>query len=222
MEIQRISGGDISNGGTVLVSYSAADESEHTTSVTDRSFTSTVKLLENHVSLYGRVHDVDGTSTRQLALADALEQTAGIKLSGWRMSVGGEYQDRSSASASYTATRTYQSCSLRFGKRSSAQLRANQTERDYRDSPKTQWTRSYIIRYNTYPRRGLSLNIQGGISREEGTGRHRNRATARAKLRYSIRRLAMSVSYDFEDEQDKATSRDNNEQSISVRITRRF
>ena len=222
VEIQRIPGGDIPNGGTVLVSYSAADESEDATSVTDRRFASTVRLFDDRVRVYGRIHNIDSTSTRQLALADALDQVVGVKLSAWNIGVGGEYRDRSSPSASYTATRTYQSCSFHPGKRSTLALRASQSEVDYSDSPNNQWTHSYIMRYNTYPRIGWWFSVEGGLHREKGDRRNRDRRTVRGSLRYSYRRLSLTMSYGFEEEEAKDASRNDREQFVKATIIRRF
>ena len=221
-EIRRVPGGDIPNGGTVLVSYSAGDETEDRTSVMDRRLAASVDLFKDRVSIYGRVHDLESESDRQLAIADALDQVVGTRLSFANLSAGGEYQDRSAESASYTATRTYQSCSLRLGRRSKAQLRASQSERNYRDSASTYSTQSYILKYNNYPRSGVWLSVQGGLHRERGDSRDRDRATARASLRYTYRQLSAAVAYEFEEEDIKEDSRSNREEYISVRIIRRF
>ena len=78
VEIRRIAGGRIPDGGAVLVSYPAAAQAATAFSTWEDNFTFRLELWQGRLSLYGRYYVVENQGGQGLVLQDVRDTTVGL------------------------------------------------------------------------------------------------------------------------------------------------
>ena len=200
VEIRRVPGGRIPDGGTVFVDYLAVAQPADAFIAINDQCNVRLELFKGLLAFYGRINVVENVGGRSLVLEDLTATTAGAELSWGALQTGVEYQLYDSNLTPYETLRLFQSLTwdvtegltftLDGGESWTAFIKANRQQRDYHA----------IGRWQARLTSALSVNAEGGIRITEGPGVDQTLATSRFGLEFSKNNLAAHLSYDFQDQ----------------------
>jgi hypothetical protein len=200
MEIRRVPGGRIPEGGQVLVNYLASVPPSDDYSTVAQSYQARLDLWQGVVALYGRLTKVDNYGGESVVLRNLADRVLGLTVNWRGLAVGAERERQNSNLSPFHSDRTFQSLVLDLGVGTTLALDGEQSSTRYPDTGRTRQSRALIARYQQRLGAEFTAQLEGGVRRERGLGFDQDRAAARAALRYVYGKLAFSFSYDFEDE----------------------
>ncbi len=199
-EIQRVPGGTIPNGGTVLVDYVAlAQPSDSFTTLAQR-FNFRLDLLGDRLGLFGRLSFVDYYGGKSLILQEIVDQVVGLDLTAGWLRAGAEYEDFQSNLSPYTAVRLFQNLSVEPYEGSTFSLDVGETWSRFPEDGRKLTTYHFIGRSRLRLTSHLSINAEGGVRVQQGEGYDQTLNTARADLDFHYGKLVVQAGYEFQDE----------------------
>jgi hypothetical protein len=199
-EIQRVFGGRIPNGASVLVDYSAtAQPSDEFDTLADY-FLARLDLFDGLIGVYGRVNLIHNYGGESLVLEDVADEVAGVDLTWRGLRTGAEYENHDSNLTPYHASRLFQDYVYQLGEASSLSFDATQTWTTYPDVDRNDGVYQFIGRYQIQLMHSLGFNAEGGIRLERGQDIDRDLTTVRSGLDFAYGQLTMRLTYDLEDE----------------------
>ena len=200
LEIRRVPGGNIPNGGVVLVNYTAAAPPSDQYSTVMQFYQVRFDLFNGLLGLYARLNQVDNQGSKSVVLRDLSDRVAGAELS-WRwLGLGAERDRQDSNLSPFHSSRVYQSLAFDLGPGSTLAFDCEQSRTTYVDTGRTRASRSFIGRYRQQLGAFLACHLEGGLRRERGVGFDQDRVAVRVALNYAYGKLRIDLSYDFEDE----------------------
>ena len=199
-EIQRVLGGDIPDGTTVLVDYTTDSQPSDTYRTLEDYLEVRVDIQGQALSLYGRIEDVDHEGANISSLQELSRRVAGIDTS-WRwFRVGGEVEQVTSNHLPYRSFRLHENLSFSPLPQWVVSLNLAQRETTYSDSDETQRTYSYIARCRARLARQVSMRMEAGLLIEHRPGPNRELITAKTTLESQFGKLKTELGYELENE----------------------
>lgn len=220
VEIRRVTGGAIPNGGTVTVNYTAAAQPQATYDTQSDGYSARMEFLEGLLGVYGRLHTVRNDGAPPATAENVDDRTIGMDVSWGYLRAGAEYEDYESNVTPYRAIRFFQAVSCPIDRISQLGLDATETKSSYPDANREEESYQVIGRYHVRLLPSLGCGIEGGVHIDQGPGIDRNMKTARANLDFRVGQLSLAVSYDIMNEVYLDNNRDR--QSIHVSAQRSF
>jgi len=198
VEIRRVPGSTIPNGGSILADYTVAVRPSDSFTTIGNQVSFRLDLFDNLVGLYARWNVVNNHGGETLVLQNINDRIVGTDFT-WRwLRAGAEYEDYESNLAPYTAARLFQSLSFDLGREDNSTLsfNFNQAWTTYEDSATKQASYDFICRFRTRFTRYLSWTAEGGVHLNRGPGFDQTLWVARTGLEYSRGQLAVTLAYD--------------------------
>jgi hypothetical protein len=198
VQIQRVPGSTIVNGGSIRVSYQAVVQPSDSFTTLANQFGFRLDLFNNLIGLYARVNLVDNRGGESMVLQDINDKVVGTDVT-WRwLRAGAEYQDYDSNLAPFTAARLYQTLSFDLGPEANSTLSFNfsQSWTTYEDATE-QATYEFISRFRMRFTSYFFWNAEGGVHLNRGPGFDQTLWVARTGLEYSRGQLAVTLGYDY-------------------------
>ncbi len=220
MEVRRVPGGNISDGGNVLVDYTATAPPTDSYSTATQYYSVRLDLFDRRLAIYGRINQIDNVGGESLVLRNLADRAIGVEIPMRWLTIGGERDRQNSNLAPFYSQRLYQSCAFDLGVGSTLTLDAEESWAKFPDSGLTRQSRGFIGRYQWQLNSFLSCQLEGGLHRERGQGVDQDRKVARAALNFTYGRLLLNLSYDFEDE--NLVGELHRRQHVTLRIKRLF
>ena len=222
-EIQRVVGGTIPNGATVLVSYSALTPPSANGEILTDSYYVRLDLFQNLLELYGRISQVKnygGLAQNALSAPDSLDEDMGAEMHWLEFSAGAEYEIFESTLTPYRSTRLYQSFSQPLGTFGHFSLNAGESWISFSGTEQYMKTYQLIARYNMQVTRGLECSIEGGKRLEYGYAGDLTYTTVRGEVNWRIGELSVQLTYELEG--DTMPAEQLNQERVSLRVKRSF
>jgi hypothetical protein len=222
-EIQRVVGGDIPNGGAVLVSYSAANPGGGSFTTEHNQYRFRYYLLNQLLSVYGHIMMIEHNGGEQFTLEDVDERVIGLE-STWKwLNVGMEYQDYGSSLLSYETYRLFENISVPLSWRSMLNLSASQAWIYYPETNEDYKRYFHNMVYRNQLTRRLSFNIGGSVyiqRSENNESLDRDLLAANTRLNYKVGKTSISATceYRYEKFRDETIA----EQTAYLRVRRNF
>lgn len=200
-EVQRIFAGEIPNGSTVLVDYSAEGDQSARTRSRDIDSGFELEWLDGLLTFYADYRNRAYDSTEAARFENYQSRGMGLKSAYRIFEVGVDTSYVDSDSTTYEQLRYYQRINYRPVDDVFLGFEASQGTTDYSNPEQTQEINSYyaIVQYN--PVNMLSLSLQGGRYEEVGLGFDRLLDTAEFRVDVFLGKLTLYTSYRHETEE---------------------
>jgi hypothetical protein len=199
-EIKRTVGGQIPNGGTVRVDYSVVSQPSDSYTTFANQFQVRLDFFDGLLGLYGRLNLQDNYGGQSLVLEEITDQVAGLDFT-WRwLRTGAEYEVYDSNLSPYRTARLFENFTLAASPDATLGLDVGQSWSTFPQSHRTLATYHAIARTRLRLSSALTVNLEGGMRRQDGEGYDQNLATARANLEFKAGKLAMRAGYAYENE----------------------
>jgi hypothetical protein len=196
--IQRPAGSRIPIGSTVLVSYRAEPRPPGGYETLSEAFTIRFELWRNLWGIYARVDRSLNNAPQELNALDSFGYAFGTDVN-WRwILAGAEYSVYESNQTDVRSARFYENFTFHPDLASSLGLNCSQSFSEYHDPPREDHDYRIISRYRRGLAKALSLSIEGGVDYRRGTITDQTLGTARAMLDYSIGKMTINLSYDYQ------------------------
>jgi hypothetical protein len=222
-EIERVIGGNIPNGSTVLVTYSITNPGSGTFKNRQSVYRFRYELLGQLFAAYGRIRKVENYGGEQFTLGDVDEYVIGVE-SSWRaFNVGAEYQDYDSSLVSSETIRLFENATFPLTWRSSLNLSASQSWIYYPDTNEDFRRYFHNIVYRSQLTRRLSFKIGGSlyIQRSESDSLlDRDLLASNNSLNYNIGKTTFSAVYEYRYEETR--QEEINRHTAYLRVRRNF
>ena len=218
-EIQRVVGGLIPNGATVLVTYSAATPPSASGEILNDSYYARLDFFQGLLELYGRINQVKnygGLQQEELYTPDSLDEVAGAAAKWWNFSASAEYEIYESTLTPYHSTRLTQSYSQQLGMWGRCGLSAGETWTSYSATEQYMKTYQFIANYGIQLTSGLSCSIAGGRFSERGN-QDLDMTTMRGEVNWRIGELSVRLSYELEGQTVPGEQQDRQRIMLNVR-----
>lgn len=198
-EIQRMPGGQIPNGSTVYVDYTAVQTGSYKYDAHSNSFYAGITVLNRLLEVYYRgrfMHYKNVEKSDLLTLNYLRGNTFGGKIGYWDAELGVEYEDHNSTITPYKLMRYFLNIQKRVGK---FILSANGNIRKY-NMVDEEIIRKYSdisgkAAYQINPKTKIDLML--GYRHQRGPGIDLDLVTASSEFRTSWRKLILSVVLDM-------------------------
>lgn len=199
-EIRRVSGGHISNGGDVLVSYVARNQESDNYTNLIHSIQWRLELFGRLLSLYARMTIDEKPGGTAATLNEFVDTVVGVE-SEWRgLQLGAEYEHYDSTLTPYEAYRFREGYTWAPLTYASFGLSLSQTFTAFPDTQRRVNYQDFIARCEIRPVRSLTIKLEGGYRMEQGDGVDQTIFTARADVAYNLGRFAALLGYEYHDE----------------------
>ena len=219
-QIQRIPGGTIPNGSVVYVDYTSGLQGSASYDSIANTAVLRLDFWNGLLGVYGRwsYQQYSGGKNLQLRMLD--DKTVGVD-SAWRgFRAGAEYETVDSNLAPYDRTRFTQSAHFQPGDKTDLTVNFDEGWTDFRDNHLRHTSYGFITRVQQQFTRRLTGGAEGGMRFERGDTFNRDLATARVWLDWTIGKLSVQASYEFNDESHPSDQQNRN--YVSLRIRRDF
>lgn len=216
-EIQRIFGGAIPAGSTVLVDYTAASGGSDSLYRAERGNGVDLDLYDRRLFLYARQRAADSFGGSTSVFENYREDVLGARTTWSWCEVGMEHVNHVADTLSYAGVNTY--ADLYWdGDSVSARLHNGYSTSDYRDQPGGLDVRTHTATVDWTPL-GL-VTVQGFAGRydEDTHTSRREMTTLEARLLFHLSQLMADCTYRIEDEKLDAERRER--RYVLVRISR--
>jgi hypothetical protein len=199
-EIKRVVGGQIPNGGTIRVDYTAVSQPSDSYTTVAHQFQVRLDFFNGLLGLYGHVNRQDNYGGKSLVLENINDKVAGLDVN-WRwLRAGAEYQVFDSNLSPYHSTRLFQNFACQPSPNTTLSLDVGQTWVTFTGVNRDLTTYHAIARARMQITPALSLNTEGGLRFQEGKGYDQQLVTTRANLEFKSGKLAVQAGYEYEDE----------------------
>ncbi len=220
VELRRVPGGRIPDGGTVFVDYQAVGQpADAFTTFTDQCHVR-LELWKGLLALYGRVNFVENSGGRSLVLEEVTATTGGAELAWGPLHTAVEYQLYDSNLAPYETVRVSQNLTWDLAEGLTFTLDGGASWTEFVQANRQQRDSHAIGRWRARLTSALSVDAEGGVRVTEGAGVDQTLATARFGLEFAMNKLAVRLSYDFQDQDYLGELR--NRHFLSFRMKRIF
>ena len=219
-QIERITGGQISDGAAVRVDYSAAlqDSSSFDTLGNNANFR--IDLWRGLFGIYGHWALQVYRGGEALLLRRLDDKTAGVD-AAWRwFRAGAEYEVIDSNIAPYNRRRVFQSAQFTPVAGTDVSLNADQNWTDYRDTNLHETAYGFIARLQQRLTSRLFTTLEGGVRFERGETFNQDYATCRAGLDWAVGKLTVKLTYEYNEESHLTDAQDRH--YIFLRVRRDF
>jgi len=222
-EIQRVPGGQISDGGIVLVSYRADQQPALSFDSKINRYGASLTILDNFVEFYFSGNNQNYSNVTEMNsdyLKTLNQKIYGIKLSYEYLDVGAEYEDYQSNITPYTSSRYF----LRIFRQTSDNLIAtiNGSYRVYNlidDNSRQNFADvSLMLAYLLGP--NSKLSFEGNYIFQEGRQIDLNLSTLRLEYTTAFRQIDITVG--FENYNRKLLADETRYSGVYAKIGRRF
>lgn len=196
LEIQRLTGGLIPNGGTVFVDYEVSQQLSYRFDAISNGFGASVMLFRNFLEVYFRAfeQDYDNVSGSAFRILKTVSQRLyGTRLTFKMLSGGFEYDDYQSNIVPYRSQRYFLTIAQTVGNRVNFSITGNL--RDYTltaDNEKQKFA-DVSGRIVYFFSRDSKFNIDGGYRFQEGRGLDLDLTTLRAEYLTRFRQFYTGV-----------------------------
>ena len=221
--LERVVGGDIPNGGTVIVSYIASGQATDRFTTREDRYQCRIDVLDGLLAVYARLNITDHSGGELLVLHNVTEQVLGAETSWHWLHAGAEYRDYDSSLLPYSSVRFFEDFVWRTTAGSSLRLGLSQMWTTYPETDEEIETLSWITHYRTHFTRALAFNAEGGVWRERGRADEaldRDLVTARTDLDYWIGQTTVRAGYEYQNEE--TLGEDRRRHLFDVRVERLF
>ena len=201
-EIQRVTSlsSAITNGATVLVTYSATQQPSAAYDSINNSMNFRIDLWDGRAGIYGRWTKIDYSGGEDLVLDPIDTKLVGLDAS-WRwLRTGLEYEVVKSRYAPYERLRVFQSLNYQPMLDATLSLDCDESWITQTDTGINQTYYSFIARYRQQLWMSLAWRIEGGFQMDRGGGYDRDVATARAGLDWEIGKIMFKLGYEYNNE----------------------
>lgn len=201
-EIQRVAslGSAITNGSTVLVTYTATQQPSAAYDSINNSANFRIDLWDGRMGIYGRWTKMDFHGGDDLVLDPMDTKLIGIDAS-WRwLRAGLEYEVVESKFAPYDRLRAFQSFNYQPMQDATLSLDCDESWITQTDTKINQSFYSFIARYRQQLWMSLAWRIEGGFQVDRGGGYDRDVATARTGLDWEIGKISFKIGYEYNNE----------------------
>lgn len=206
-EIRRVPGGRIPNGGSVLVTYTAAAPPSDAYTTLSRAAQVRLELFDRVVALYGRLNRISNYGGDSLILQELTDMVVGAEFT-WRwLRAGAEYEDYRSNLSPYSTVRFFQSFAFEPTESSTLSLDFAQSRTTFPDSDLARRSFSSIGRFRARIASPLLFSAEGGVRVERGQGVDQDLKTARAILDFVYGQMTASASYEFQQDDSQGELR---------------
>ena len=224
VEIRRLPGSHIPEGGGISVSYSIVSNPAGTSDTRTDSVSSRLSLWQGLLSFYGSygsTHvDQEGG---EILLTDTEDRLFGIDSVFGPLRVGAEYQEYQSNLSSFQSARFIQEFSRTIGDASNIRLTARQSLTTYDDNDDDRLeTESYSASYSTRLARSLTWSASAG-ERFENRSLDESDSTqlfANSDINFNMGLTSIRIGYEYRD--DDYTFSSNRRHFISANVRRSF
>jgi len=200
LEIRRMPGGLIPEGGAVLVTYTADSPPSGSFTAYGRALQVRITLFDELLAVYGRLNQIDHTGAKFLVLQNVSDRVAGAELKwGW-LQAGAEHQDFQSNFSPFRAQRLYETFTYERSPGSRLSVEFNQTWIQFPSLARNRRNYSVIARYRTQIFSFLQYSLEGGLRREAGHDFDQQLTTLRSQLVFDYGQLTVNLGYEYEKE----------------------
>lgn len=198
-EIQRVFGGAIPNGSSVLVDYTTDGATDDHLYRVERRVGVELDLWERLLFLYAHERAAVSVGDDSLIYQDYHETVAGLKSRLSWIEMGLEFADYSADALSYDGMSCFTDL-FWDGDSLSLKLHAGRSDITYRDHAGRLDTRTYTATCDWHPLPSLSLQVFAGDYHEDSESGQRDVVSAEGRLNYIISRLTLEGTYRYENE----------------------
>ncbi|MEI8290410.1 MAG: hypothetical protein WCH99_13150 [Verrucomicrobiota bacterium] len=219
-QIQRLTGGQISDGSLVAVDYTAGlpNSSSFDSLANNASFR--LDFWRGLVGFYGHWNLQVYNGGEALLLRRLDDKTVGVDFSWRRFRAGAEYEIVDSNLVPYERKRIFQSAQFHPLSGTDVNLNADQNWTDYHDNNLHQSSYGFIARCQQRLTSHLSTTLEGGVRFERGETFDHDYATCRAGLDWAVGKLSVKLTYEYNDESHLTDTQDRH--YIFLRMRRDF
>jgi hypothetical protein len=195
--INRLDGGNIPAGATVLVNYDTLATGPGSYDTATEGFQVRVELWDRFLSAFGRIDISRNDAPADLRIPAVTSYTLGAELN-WRwLGLGAEYQIYESEGYHYNAARLFQSAGFSPDGFSTASLNFSESWIDYSQTGQQEQIYRFVGRYHRSLTHRLGLDADLGASYHTGLGVDQTLAIARAAINYAIGKTTITATYDY-------------------------
>ena len=199
--IDRIVGGTIPPGATILVSYDATGRPTDDALVSRRTVNFRLQLLGRRLELYGRINPTASRGGETFQIEDGRDIVGGVR-SFWRSLRGGaEYRSNNSLARPYQSLRMFAGYTVYMGPASALGFDLSQVHARYTNPSNEDRIRSVTAHYRTRPRRWLTLGAAAGVRKERGDTRIRDLLTGNIYSEINVGKMSWVFGYEYENDQ---------------------
>ena len=199
VEIRRVPGSTILNGGSILVDYQVVVQPSDRFTTLANQFSFRLDLFNNLIGLYARLNLVNNHGGETLVLQNITDKIVGTDFSWRGVRAGAEYENYDSNLAPYTAKRLFQSLNFDLGRDANSTLSFNFNQAWTTHQAATeQSSYDFISRFRTRFTAHLSWDAEGGVRLSRGPGFDQTLWVARTGLEFSRGQLALKMGYDYQ------------------------
>ena len=200
IEIQRLPGGQIPDGGTVYVDYIATQLRSYKFDTWNNNFSANLAFFNNLIEFYFRYFDQDYSSIEnpnESVLKYITQHTYGIRSSVGFLSAGFEYENYNSNIIPFRSTRYFISLTRQFFNRLNGILSFNSRNYKYTFNQESQKFNDLTGRFLYQISRSWQFKLDGGYRFQQGRGIDLNLTTFRAELLTSWHKLTFAAGVDY-------------------------
>lgn len=222
-QIQRIPGGSIADGQTVLADYQAQGSPRFKFNTLGEDLGFRMDFLEDLIGIFYRVakEKHPKVSGDENAILQTLtDTTRGISLKYKNLRIELEDENYNSNLSPYKQLKLTESVTFNPTPRSALTLESSQSRIRLVDERATQKFFSFFSRFSANLNRYSRFNIEGGYRWQEGIGVNLNDTAASSSLEVNIGKFLMEVRYDFKKLLYLGDSLINH--FVSARVRRKF
>lgn len=202
VELRRVSGGHIPDGGVVSVNYPTTVQQSDVTATRQDDVSARLNLWQNRLGLsgaYGRLRDIGGgDGASSVVESDQWQVGADSYIS--LLHYGAEYQEYETDRTSFNRLRFYQNVTYVMSSRSRISVDCSETWVRYPESGDESRLQSYVGRYQTRLTPSLSFDAAAGerIERRDRYGtQEKTQFFGRTSVQYVIGRATFRTSYEY-------------------------
>lgn len=196
LEIQRLPGGQISDGQTVYLDYMVQRSLSYKFDTNNQMFRAGLSLFDRWIDLYFRFHEqtYDNVVTTDNKILKTIYQNVyGIRLSKGFFTIGAEFDDYASNITPYRNMHYFLILSHNFTNRLSASIRGNWRDRELLADNEKQQFADVSGRLVFYLGQKSKINIDGGYRFQQGRGIDLDLSNIRAEYSIRIRALILRI-----------------------------
>ncbi len=219
-QIERVIGGNIPNGSTVLVSYIAANPGTGSFTTREGYYRFRYSVFDQLLSFYGHLRTFDNTGGDQFILEELNETVLGLETRWNWLNAGIEYKNYDSTLLPTETIRTYENLTFATSPRATLRFSADQTTVFYPETDEKIRRYFHNITYRSQLTSRFSVQVGGQYYLQRGRKDptlDRDLLAANAELNYRIGKTFIRASYEYRDEDYLNEIRLRNTAYLSVR-----
>jgi hypothetical protein len=199
-EIKRVPGGLIPNGGTVLVTYSAAPQGTGDYMTILNQFNIRLDFFRNLLGLYARYNQLDYEGGEGVVLQKYRDAVAGADVN-WRwLRAGAEYEQYRSTFSSHNAVRLFQSASYQPADGITLGLDLSESRIENIEARREQNSFSAIGHAHARLTSRLTWSGQSGVRFEHANDYKQDFFTARSEFNAQYGKTTIHLGYEYQNE----------------------